>query len=304
MKFTNLIVGASFLVGSFVATPAFADSIDDPIIGGAKDFILYNSDGVNTFEDASANLADILTGNASDPTGNVELFASSESVGFSGQATTLSGTLNGASILLSSPDEGDWLIGDFSQQWFSNFLDASLNSLGQAQRALNGESALYSMFVDKGGREAFSDPNISYVNQAGDGTVSIGLAGHLNAYNRTIEQIPDLAPLLKSNFQASEIVKVVYDNGPAQYLYGFSATDSGLTELSDGVSHSGNYEVSFIGNAPGVTGLSIAAFNTSADAVPSQQKTPQSVPEPTTAAALLLVGLTGAAMGKRSLSDS
>ncbi len=266
--------------GAAIATPAFADSIKDPTIGGAGDAILFNANDSNTFVDPTANLADILAGNAGNPTGNIELFASSESVGFSGPATTLSGTLNGASILLSSLTEDDWSNGGFGQQWFSDFLDVSLNLFAQTQRGVIGDSTLYSIFETIGGRELFSDPNISYVNQAGDGLVSIGLAGHLNAYNRIIGQIPDLLPYLNSNVQASEIVKVVYDNGPAQYLYSFSATDSGLTELGDGVSHSGNYEVSFQGEEP------------------------QATPEPMATAALLLVGLTGAAIGKKSLAVS
>ena len=275
MKFVNLIIGASFLAGA-VATPAMADSISNPTIGGAGDVILYNADDANTFEDPNANLVDILKGDASNPMGNVELFATSESVGFAGGPTILSGDLNGVGIRLSSLTEEDWSNGGFAQQWFSDFLDVALNPFGQAQRSTFGDSNLYGSFVASGGRGIFSDPNISYVNQAEDGGVSIGLAGHLNAYTRIVEQIPGLTPFLNSNFQASEIVKVVYDNGPAQYLYSFSATNSGLTELGDGVSHSGNYEVSFPGNDP------------------------ESVPEPATMVALLLVGVAGATTCKRT----
>ena len=262
-----------------MATPAFANGISDPIIGGEEDVILFNANDTQTFEDANANLVDLLTGNASNPTGNIELFATSESAGFTG-ATTLSGSLNGSNILLSSLTENDWLTGGFGQQWFGEFLDNALNPQGQGLRTFFGDDFLYSQFASNSGREILSDPNISYVNQAADGMVSIGLAGHLNAFDRIAGQIPDLIPFLNPTVQASEIVKVVYDNGPAQYLYSFSATDSGLTERSDGVSHDGNYEVSFQGNVP------------------------ESVPEPTTTAALLIVGVTGALIRKRSVAVS
>ncbi|WP_413200001.1 NF038130 family PEP-CTERM protein, partial [Nostoc piscinale] len=46
-----------------------------------------------------------------------------------------------------------------------------------------------------------------------------------------------------------EIVKYTY-NGQTDYLFSFLATDSGLTEKSDGISHSGNYEVTFQGLVP------------------------------------------------------
>ena len=50
--------------------------------------------------------------------------------------------------------------------------------------------------------------------------------------------------------QASEIVKVSYDNGPAQLLYSFNATRTGLTAADDGQSHNGNYEVKLQGQVP------------------------------------------------------
>lgn len=277
MKLTSLAIGTSFLAGMIIA-PAMAAGISDPEVNGGS-FILYNSNGTNTFADPGADLSDILSGDASSPTGNIELFSTSESGGFSDPGpVTLSGTLNGTSILLSSLTEDDWLNSGFAQQWFEEFLDQALNTTGQNTRSLLGDSFLYNAFVNNGGREIFSDPNISYVNQADSGLVTIGLAGHFDAFNRVTSQVPQLIPFLNSSFQASEIVKVIYDNGPAQYLYSFTATKSGLTELSDGVSHSGNYEVSFGGKVP----------------------EPESVPEPATAAALGLVGLAGVALRQKS----
>ena len=248
MKIANLALGASLLSGLFT-TPAIAASLTNPTLGGAGDVILYNANSTHTFRDDSASLGQILQGDASNPLGNVELFASSESgAGFSAP-TTLSGTLNGTHITLSSLTAADWDI--FGRQWFSEFLNVSLNSMGQLARAQLGDTALYTTFVNSRGREFFSDPNISYVNQDDTtGVIKIGLAGHLNAFSRISTAIPQLKNYLKPQVQASEIVKVTYGNGPAQYLWSFSATASGRVERGDGVSHNGNYEVSFMGQLP------------------------------------------------------
>ncbi len=101
----------------------------------------------------------------------------------------------------------------------------------------------------------FSDPNISYVNQDNaTGEVSIGLAGHFNAASL----LPSAFSMFLRNeykgvnakpIQISEIVKYTYD-GVTDYLWSFEATNSGLVEAGDGVSHSGNYEVAFQGKVP------------------------------------------------------
>lgn len=281
MKLANLALGASLFAGLFAA-PAWAASITNPTLGGANDVILYNSNGVNTFADPGASLDAILAGNASNPGGNVELFASSEQPGANfNTPTTLSGTLNGTSITLSSLTAADWDV--FGVQWFSEFLDAAVTSTGRTLAGLAGYSdlALYDIFVDAGGREFFSDPNISYVNQDDTtGEVTIGLAGHLNARDRILGILPPAIPspfgpipvagLLNPEIQASEIVKVLYGDQPARYLWSFSATASGLVEAGDGVSHDGNYEVKFQGNLP--------------------EHPPEAVPEPATVLGLVALG--------------
>lgn len=279
MKFTYFALGAS-LLANLGAAPAFAASLANPTIGGANDVILYDANGTNTFASPRASLTSILTGNASSPGGNVELFASSEQLraNFS-TPTTLSGTLNGTAITLSSITASDWDV--FGRQWFGEFLTTSLNTQGKMARASLGDAALYNQFVQRGGRQIFSDPNLSYINQDDTtGTVSIGLAGHFNAYQQVASRIPTLAALLRPDFQASEIVKVLYGDAPAQYLWSFNATASGLTEMSDGISHSGNYEVSFQGTLP--------------------ERPPVAVPEPATVLGLLVMGgLLMASKGKR-----
>jgi hypothetical protein len=282
MKFANFALGASLLVGGFTA-PAMAASLTAPTLSGG-DVILYNANSTNTYADPSASLSDILTGDATAPTGNVELFASSETLNnasfAAAGATSLSGTLNGKSIVLSSVTATDWSV--FGLQWFGKFLDVSLNATGQSVRGIFGDTFLYNTFVGSNGRQLFSDPNISYVNQDDvTGEIKIGLAGHLNAFTRIATQIPALAAYLKPQVQASEIVKVVYDNGPAQYLYSFSATNSGLIELKDKASHSGNYEVAFQGELPPDT---------------------ESVPEPASVLGLLVVGGLTAASKRKSVA--
>ncbi len=99
-----------------------------------------------------------------------------------------------------------------------------------------------------------SDPNISYVNQDDTtGEIKIGLAGHYNLKDYYAPLLGSFGNFLKNGFQASEVVKVTY-NDKTDFLYSFSATASGLTNSSgfgaDGKSHSGNYEVSIQGVPP------------------------------------------------------
>ncbi|HBL09933.1 MAG TPA: PEP-CTERM sorting domain-containing protein [Cyanobacteria bacterium UBA11162] len=131
----------------------------------------------------------------------------------------------------------------------TNWFQEALGTYG-----LSSNQSDFNMFLLAGGFQRFSDPNISYVNQDGNGLLRIGLAGHYDA-----------AALLKlpSNpnhpIQASELVKVIYNDQPAQYLYGFTATQSGLHNNEafgnsgssyNGSDHSGNYELTLQGEAP------------------------------------------------------
>ncbi len=126
---------------------------------------------------------------------------------------------------------------NLATQWFS----AALSTYG-----LTANQGLFNTFLLAGGFQRFSDPNISYVNQDAAGLVTIGLAGHYDASALLGVSIP--GKLL----QASELVKVTYGNNPAQYLYSFSATPSGLVSNDGTNSHNGNYEVKFQGVKPPV----------------------------------------------------
>ncbi|MDZ8225353.1 NF038130 family PEP-CTERM protein [Nostoc sp. ChiVER01] len=260
--FQKLLIGASMAIGvSTLATvPAQAGTLTDATIGGtaATDYLVYDSNATNTFTVAntSENVQKVLNGDAASPTGNVELAASSEQAGFDfTKNTTLTGTIGGKTLTLSSLTSDDWFgagqttttygLNNLANTWFNQALSSNgitsplLTTFGYTQQTL------FNSFLTKGGFQRFSDPNISYVNQDDtSGLISIGLAGHFDA-----------APLLglPSNpffpLQASEIVKYTYD-GKTDYLYGFKATKSGLVEISDKISHSGNYEVTIKGVPP------------------------------------------------------
>jgi hypothetical protein len=254
-------------VSAFAAAPATAGTINHVSIGGtaATDYLLYNANATNTFLAPNASLQSILGGSGTSPTGNVELAASSEKAGFDfSKTTTLNGTIGGRAIAISSLTAADWTNSykgsTFGRYWFDQAL--SSNQLSLAAPTAN---LLFNVFQNNGGFQRFSDPNISYVNQDDTtGQLAIGLAGHFNAsalFTKSIDQYMATTPLSNSAkqqmlglktqiaskpIQASEVFKYSYNN-QTDYGYSFKATQSGLVEVSDGVSHSGNYEVVIAG---------------------------------------------------------
>ena len=269
---SKLLIAASLFVSSTIAiAPAQADSLQNATIGGtaATDYLLYDANATNTFLSPNANLQTILIGTAANPTGNVELAASSEKVGFDfTKNTTLNGTIGGRAISISSLTASDWSSSyrgtTFGQYWF----DSALTSNGL--RNMVGTSAsttLFNVFKNNGGFQRFSDPNISYVSQDANNVINIGLAGHYNAsslFTKSIDQYVATTRLsnsqrrmmagLKSELsskviQASEVVKTTYE-GKTDYGFSFVATKSGLVEKSDNLSHTGNYVISRQGIEP------------------------------------------------------
>ncbi|WP_254011271.1 NF038130 family PEP-CTERM protein [Limnofasciculus baicalensis] len=222
---------------------------------------------------------------AGSPGGNVELFANSEKSPLStsnplqvfsalsnflgyNTTTSLTGQIGGKNITLSSLNALDWFGGgaasvktalstattsiqrsaainplynpsNFATQWFEN----TLSQYSLLPSTTIGKKTLFNTFLLAGGFQRFSDPNISYVNQDPDGLIRIGLAGHYDVLS--LLGLPGNTPV-----QASEVLKVSYDGNPAQYKYGYTAAHSGLTELSDGKSHNGNYELAIQGAQP------------------------------------------------------
>lgn len=243
-------------MGGIFTAPALAGSLTNSSIGGsaADDYLVYDSDGTNTFrvDSTQQNVQRVLDGNAANPTGNVELAASSERDAFDfTKNTTLTGEIGGKNITLSSLTEDDWNSTDangisFAQRWFNDVLMA--NGFGNFVQ----DDLVYNTFKSRGGLERFSDPNISYVNQDSTGDIRIGLAGHFDATNLLMDALSIDSPFILNMFredskkgtaiQASEVVKVTYD-GVTDYLYSFEATETGLTDIDDDISHNGNYEV-------------------------------------------------------------
>lgn len=268
-------------VSALATVPAQAGTLTAAGISGtaASDYLVYDVEGNSTkvVDKTLANVRKVLDGNAANPTGNVELRSSSEQVGFDfTKNTTLTGQIGGKSITLSSLTATDWFstasglsttygANNFANTWFNQFYDAaglasneSAIKLAQKLPTYTPSSFLrqqaFNTFFNINGFQRSSDPNISYVNQNDTtGEIKIGLAGHYNLKDYYAPLLGTLGNFLKDGFQASEVVKVTY-NDKTDFLYSFSATASGLTNSSgagaDGKSHSGNYEVSIKGVPP------------------------------------------------------
>ena len=272
--FKKLLIGASMVVGAsaMVSVPAHAASLTGASIGGSNlnDYFVYDVNANNQtvkVQGSQANIQKVLAGSAASPTGNVELAASSETSGFNfNNNTTLTGQIGGKNITLSSLTASDWTsnVGGgltFAQKWFNDALTANGfgSIIGSSNFLAQGiYNAALVKFNTTGGRQRFSDPNISYVNQDDNtGEIKIGLAGHFDATSLLFAGLSTQQQGLVNTFrtkagpiQASEIVKVSYNGGPSQLLYSFSATQSGLVAADDNRSHNGNYEVSFQGVRP------------------------------------------------------
>ncbi len=268
----KLAIATSVAVGmtAIGSTSALAGTLTNPQFGGtaASDYLLYCSNGTSTFTGPTCtdSVSTILSGNSSTPGGNIELAKSSEQAGFDfTKNTTLTGNIGGKNIVISSLTQADWYTDmgngkNLLSQWLDDAFIA--NNIPSVLKP-----AVQAAFVSNKGMQRFSDPNISYVNQKDTtGKISIGLAGHLNAsamlkaaMGSVKIQVPGvgmvpLASLVPATVKASELVKVMYDNGPAKYLYSFTPTASGQANNSgvgqDGISHNGNYEVKLATSVP------------------------------------------------------
>ncbi|MBD2314290.1 NF038130 family PEP-CTERM protein [Desertifilum sp. FACHB-1129] len=257
----RLAIGVSAIVGvsAIAVRPASAFTIS------GTDYLLYDTcSPTTTCLNPGADLNSILAGNSSNPGGNIELFASSESLSNTAflssiARTSISGTVGGKTLTLSSLTADDWFntgsgislvygAANLANTWFDDFLSAA----GKGGASLLERTQAFNAFLGLGGFQRSSDPNISYVTTEGS-DIKIGLAGHFDLkayYTRPGSPFAMFAQMLPSGFQASEVVKANYD-GVTKFLYSFSATESGLTNSAgvgaDGSSHSGNYEVALRG---------------------------------------------------------
>jgi hypothetical protein len=226
MKTNHLKFAPALLVALFATGNAVADSID------TTDYLQWaeTSPGVLTVIPNTPPIPDaaVLAGNAAAPGGNVEL----GQLGAGTTRTTLTVNTAGGDLLLSSLINSDWGTsgsGGLLDQWTNDLFSYYGASIGMSQDAFK------TLFVQQNGREAGSDPNISYAYADANGLAHIGLAGFLDA-NQGYSFLP-------AGAQISEIVRATYQ-GQTKYLYGMgpgSATPSNVS-TADG-SYTGNYEV-------------------------------------------------------------
>ncbi|NJK35999.1 MAG: PEP-CTERM sorting domain-containing protein [Oscillatoriales cyanobacterium SM2_2_1] len=246
-------VGITTLFG--VSAAQASSLVNLSITGSApNDYRVFDISGttVNVVPATLGNAEKVLDGNAANPTGNVELAASSEQFGFDfSKNTALTGTIAGKSLTLSSLTAADWQI--IGNQWFDDLLTAYLvlpdfliPNLAEIKIELR------SRLLTEITQRRFSDPNISYVYQDPNNTLRIGLAGFLDArpiltQGLNLSDRLFVGTLLPRPVQISELVKYTYGDKTG-YLYSFFATPSGLVAGDDGVSFTGNYEVTIPGH--------------------------------------------------------
>ncbi|MDY7015402.1 MAG: NF038130 family PEP-CTERM protein, partial [Cyanobacteriota bacterium] len=134
---TQFLMGASVAIGTsaLASVPALAYTIT-----GNNDYFLFDVCPPNfTCLNQNADVDALLTGNSSAPGGNVELFASSESLSLSDflnsdARTNIEGTVAGKQVVVSSLTAKDWFgagldtsygANTFATQWFDEFYQES-----------------------------------------------------------------------------------------------------------------------------------------------------------------------------------
>jgi hypothetical protein len=251
-----------------------AQTLSTASINGS-DTTIYMPDGTGELSQAPGTaLTTVLQGTASSAGGNVELFASSDSGGFTdtaagGAFATVSPTMltagfdNAQSVSVRSLNGADWFTTagggydttygqlNLANTWYSEFVTAVATQSPAAGGVLASDlQGFFNAFRDNGGFAQMSDPNVSYVELSGN-QVTVGLGGFLDASNR-IAQLLGVDPASFSAAFASglEVSEVAIVEGNA--LYSFSAVDSGVFlddsatspgTRSDSDSYTGTYEV-------------------------------------------------------------
>ena len=186
------------------------------------------------------NIKDVLMNNPIKP-GNVELGALSPTP----TLTTMTVTFNGGAVAtLSNLLLSDWK--NDSDALARSYITAAGNSVGIALTTsqLDAATAYFlTQDVTTGIKiwQLPSDPNIATIDRV-NGQIKVGLDGLLHPTNflNTLFFGAGVSVPAGKDAQASEVVKVTY-NGSSQYLYSFSATDTGY-QTGDGTqSYNGRY---------------------------------------------------------------
>ena len=175
--------------------------------------------------------------------------------------TTMEVTFNGGAVAtLSNLLLSDWT--NDSEALARSYITAAGNSVGitLTTSELNDATSYFLTKFAVPGIEVWrlaSDPNIATIDLV-NGQIKVGLDGllHPTSFLNTLFLGAGVTVPAGKDAQASEVVKVTY-NGSSQYLYSFSATETGYQTTDGTQSYNGRY-------------------------------TDQTVPEPTT---LLMLGL-------------
>ncbi|MGK7929222.1 MAG: NF038130 family PEP-CTERM protein [Spirulina sp.] len=275
----KLLVGTSVLVGAIAtSTPALASTLSNVnMFGNLEGTLVYSDNGSGVGVPGVIDPVTALTDG--DRYSHVELNSNNELL--TDNDTGFTGNLGLDAITVEGITQADW-DGGLGTQWMADFAleyPTVAAALDTANTMFGVD--LYSEITPRSG-----DPNVAYMakNDA-NGDITIDLIGHYNVWEADwmapyLSVIDTAFPgLTNEALQISEIAKVTI-NGQEQYVYGFSAEQTGVVAGDDGKSHSGRYTVTLLGAGT--------------------PETPEGVPEPSIVLGLMTVGGLLAASKRKS----